>query len=148
MRMAVSLLTIWIFSISVGCQANPITSESIASPVPPPSQGEITQMPSSIPTPSDSRLQNLIEKVRADLANRFGVSANEIVLVEARSVTWPDSSLGCPNPSLMYTQVVTPGYLIRLQVLERTFEIHTNKRDQIIYCDDTSALLPGTLPDR
>lgn len=147
MRMAVGLVIIWIF-ISVGCQPNSVTSESIASPVSPRAQRDITQMPSSIPLPADAGIHALIEKATKDLSNRLAVSTNEIVLVDMVEVMWPDSSLGCPNPSSMYTQVVTPGYRIRLQALERTFEIHTDKRDQIIYCDDPSAPLPGTLPDR
>jgi hypothetical protein len=143
MRIAVGLVTTWIFIISVGCQANSITSESIASPVSPPSQGEITQMPTT-PLPVDAGLQNLIEKAKADLANRLAVSANEISLIEATSVTWPDSSLGCPQEGMVYTQVLTPGYLILLEHGGTAFEYHASSRDTIVTCDNPSPPVPGS----
>lgn len=61
-------------------------------------------------------------------------------------LVWPDSSLGCPNRSSMYTQVLTPGYLIRLQALERIFEYHTDKNSLVIYCENPSPLPLDTLP--
>ena len=143
MRIAVSLVTIWIFIISVGCQANQITPESIASPMPPPSQGEITQMPTS-PLPVDAGLSILIEKAKADLANRLTVSANEISLVEVTSVTWSDSSLGCPQEGMVYAQVLTPGYLILLEHGGTTFEYHASSRDSIVTCDNPSPPVPGS----
>ena len=152
MQIIVRLITLWIFILSVGCQTNAVDPEtsldSISTPVAPPEQSDTRQMPTAIPTPADSGLQKLIEKVKTDLAQRLSVSANQINLVEFLEVEWPDSSLGCPDPSLMYTQVITPGYLIRLQAIGRVFEFHTNKRDQIIYCDNPAAPLPGALPDR
>jgi hypothetical protein len=143
MRIAVSLVTIWIFMISVGCQANQVTLEGIASPLPPPSQGEITQMPTS-QLPVDAGLQSLIDKAKADLANRLAVSTNEINLIEATSVTWPDSSLGCPQEGMVYTQVLTPGYLILLEYGGTTFEYHTSSRDSIVTCDNPSPPVPGS----
>jgi hypothetical protein len=151
-RISVSLIALCIFIFSVGCQATPVDNETpldnISSPAAPLNQGNDTHVSPSIPTPADPRLQDLIEKAKADLAQRLSIPADQINLVEVMEVEWPDSSLGCPNPSLMYTQVLTPGYLIRLQVLDKEFELHTNKGDLIIYCDDPAAPLPGTLPDR
>lgn len=100
-------------------------------------------MPTS-PLPVDAGLQNLIEKARADLANRLTVSANEISLVEATSVTWPDSSLGCPQEGMVYTQVLTPGYLILLEQGGNTFEYHASSGDTIVTCDNPSPPVPGS----
>ena len=100
-------------------------------------------MPTS-PLPVDAGLQNLIEKARADLANRLTVSANEISLVEATSVTWPDSSLGCPQEGMVYTQVLTPGYLILLEQGGTTFEYHAGNRDTITTCENPSLPVPGS----
>ena|SRR5688572_13660014 len=113
MRIFVSLITLWIFIFSVGCQANPVDTEApldnVSSPVAPPSQGDITQMPTSIPTPADAGLQNLIEKAKTDLAQRLAISVHEIILLEATSVVWPDASLGCPQPGMAYIQVPEDG---------------------------------------
>jgi len=51
---------------------------------------------------------------KADLAQRLGVSADQIEVVEATEVTWPDTALGCPEPGMMYAQVLTPGALVVL----------------------------------
>ena len=144
MRFAVRLITLWSLVIGVGCQSNPITtSERITSPVPPPAQGDITQMPSSIPLPLDAKLQALVEKAKADLANRLAVSTNDIRLVEATGVTWPDSSLGCPQEGMVYTQVLTPGYLILLEQGGTTYEYHASSSDTIVTCDNPSPPVPG-----
>ena len=143
MRFVVSLVIIWTFIFSVGCQAGTITPESIASPISPPSQGDIiTPMP-SLPLPVDAGLQSLIEKAKADLANRLAVSTNEISLIEATSVTWPDSSLGCPQEGMVYTQVLTPGYLILLEHGGTTFEYHASSGDTIVTCENPSPPVPG-----
>jgi hypothetical protein len=57
-------------------------------------------------------LQNLIEKAITDLAKRLAVPVDEITLLEAKSVIWPDASLGCPEEGMQYAQVLT-RYLIR-----------------------------------
>ena len=127
MRIVVSLITLWIFT--VGCQANPVDTETpldnVSSPVSPPTQGDTTQMPSALPLPDDAGLRDLIEKAKTDLAGRLAVSVNEITLVEAKSVVWPDASLGCPQPGMVYIQVPEDGLLIRLQVGDQIYPYHS-----------------------
>lgn len=96
------------------------------------------------PMPS-SELEKLIEIARENLSQRLSISVSEINLIDAQEVVWSDSSLGCPDPSLMYMQVLIPGYLIRLQALGLEFEFHTNKTNAVIYCSNPSPPLPDTL---
>jgi len=35
--------------------------------------------------------------------------------VEVDAVTWPDTSLGCPKPGMMYPQVLVEGVLVQLR---------------------------------
>ena len=100
-------------------------------------------MTPSIPIPADPRLQELIEKARTDLAQRLAISVNEIILLEARSVTWPDSSLGCPQEGMGYMQVLTPGYLIKLEFSEQQFEYHAGTKTNVIYCENPTPPVPG-----
>ena len=148
MHIVVSLITICMSIFSVGCQATPVDTETpldnISSPVSPPNQGDITQMPSSTPTPSFPGLQALIEKAKEHLAQRLAVSTSEIGLIEATSVTWPDSSLGCPQAGMVYTQVLTPGYLILLEHGGTMFEYHASNRDSITTCENPSPPVPGS----
>jgi hypothetical protein len=120
--------------------ASPIeTRPSLASPT----EGN-TQMTPSLPTPADIGLQNLIDKAITDLAQRLTISANEIILLEATSVVWPDSSLGCPQEGMAYAQVLTPGYLIRLESGNHEFEYHASKGTHIFYCENPSSPILGT----
>ena len=44
---------------------------------------------------ADARLQDLIEKARADLAQQLSLTVDEVVVLENTSVAWPDGSLRC-----------------------------------------------------
>lgn len=59
-----------------------------------------------------------------NLAQRLGIDAKDVTVVEAREVTWADTSLGCPEPGKAYAQVLTPGYLIVLKANGLTYEYH------------------------
>src|SRR5689334_11765655 len=74
--------------------------------------------------PLDSAIGQLVAGAKADLARRRGVTTDAIELIEARSVTWPDPSLGCPQPGMAYKQVPVDGVLIRLHVAGATFSYH------------------------
>jgi hypothetical protein len=112
-----------------------------------PTIGDATQMSQPVPTVSDPGLQGLIEKAKEDLAERLAISANEIILLEATSVVWPDASLGCPQEGMAYAQVLTPGYLIRLEFGNQEFEYHASKGTYIIYCENPTPPVPGAPVD-
>ena len=108
-----------------------------------PTEGDTGQMTPSLPTPADAGLQNLIEKIKTDLANRQVVSVEDILLVETMAVEWSDSSLDCPQPGMDYVQVTTPGYRIVLQVNGQSYEYHTNRDTYFVYCENQ---VPPILP--
>ena len=147
MRIVLSLISICMFIFSVGCQASSVdtenSSESISTPVSSLTQENSTQMTTSLPTVTPSGLESLIEKAKEHLAQRLAVSTNEISLVEATSVMWPDSSLGCPQKGMVYTQVLTPGYLILLEHGGNTYEYHASSRDYVTTCANPSPPVPG-----
>lgn len=104
-------------------------------------------MTPSVPTPSDPTLQSLIEKAKSDLAERLAVSVDKISVLQAERVTWPDGSLGCPQEAMVYAQVLTPGYLIRLQVGDQEFEYHASRGTTVLYCDNPMPPVEGTPGD-
>lgn len=101
----------------------------------------------SLPTPTDAGLQNLIDTAKVDLAERVTVSTEDIVLLEAARVTWPDSSLGCPQEGMAYMQVITPGYLIRLSSGGQVYEYHAGRSTEVLYCADPMPPVEGTPGD-
>jgi len=75
-----------------------------------------------------------VELAKADLARRLEISVSEILVISVEAVDWPDTSLGCPEPGMMYAQVITPGYLIVLEAAGQTYEYHTDRSDQVVLC--------------
>jgi hypothetical protein len=94
-----------------------------------------TQMAQSALTPSSSGLEILIEEAKKDLAQRLSISVAQINLVEARGVIWPNSSMGCPQPGMLYKQVPYDGALIILEVEGETFEYHVGGNRGLFLCE-------------
>jgi hypothetical protein len=101
----------------------------------------------SLPTPANTGMQTLIAKAKADLASRLAASVDDIMLLEATSVVWNDASLGCPQEGMLYAQVITPGYLIRLASGDQVFEYHASRGTTVVYCENPSPPFAGTPPD-
>jgi len=90
----------------------------------------------------DPELAALVEEATRDLSGRLDVATGDIVLQSAEAVQWRDSSLGCPKPGMNYLMVITPGYLIKLEVNGMTYEYHADK-DKAFYCVEPQAPLEG-----
>ena len=56
-----------------------------------------------------------------DLETRMEGSLEMIRIVRAEHVTWSDSSLGCPEPGMMYVQVLTTGIWLVVSQQEQEF---------------------------
>lgn len=82
--------------------------------------------------------QALVEEAMSILAQEQGLSGEEISLVEIEAVEWPDSSLGCPQPDMMYAQVITPGYRITLEAGGETYDVHTGSQEgsPVVLCTE------------
>ena len=55
---------------------------------------------------------SITDPIVADAAVRLGVDPSAVTIVEARAQTFPDGSLGCPEPGVMYTQALVDGYQV------------------------------------
>lgn len=94
---------------------------------------------SPLPVPqieSDAETQNLSE-LRVQVAEQVNLSATALTLVSAEQVTWPDMSLGCPQPDMMYAQVLTPGWRVVFVDAEgRQYNVHTTEnRERFVICE-------------
>ena len=62
------------------------------------------------------------------LARELGVAIADLEVVSVTAMIWSDASLGCPQPSMMYAQLITPGYLVVVQGSGETeYKVHTNE---------------------
>jgi hypothetical protein len=90
---------------------------------------------SSAPVKAEPVPRELVEKSRADLADRYGINPDLIGVAEARAVDWPDASLGCPQPGMAYAAVITPGYWILLETKDQSYPYHTDLAENVILCE-------------
>ena len=157
------LTAVWI----AGCVGQPtalapaegpllVTAESVETRVTQGPTGEATDLPTPglepqkeeidvTPQPSlESSEVNLpaaaepsVKMARADLAQRVGLAPEAIKLVSAEGVEWSDASLGCPQPGMMYAQVITPGFLVMLEAGGQTYEYHTDMGRFVVLCEQS-----------
>lgn len=83
-----------------------------------------------------------VQAARADAARRTGVAASSLELIAAEAVTWSDGSLGCPQPGMMYTQALVPGYRVRLRGPGGEMDYHASARGALVLCPAGRALDP------
>ena len=76
----------------------------------------------------------MIEAALDDAANRSTTARADIKVMSAEAVTWPDGSLGCPQPGMMYTQALVAGYRIVLQAGDLVLNYHTAARGKPVFC--------------
>ena len=50
----------------------------------------------------------------AALAESLEIPEAQIPVLETEVAKWSDTSLGCPQPGMMYAQVITPGFRVRM----------------------------------
>ncbi|MDH5540406.1 MAG: hypothetical protein OEY03_13470 [Rhizobacter sp.] len=82
-------------------------------------------MPTNPLTPA---LQTQIDLALADAARRTGIAVAALKVASAEQVTWPDGSLGCPQPGVLYTQALVPGYRIRIEAGGAMLDYHAGLR--------------------
>lgn len=79
---------------------------------------------------------------RNNLASRLGVQADDVKILESRSVYWRNAALGCPDPERSYAQVLTPGWLIRLAVGQTEYRYHAGQDGAPFPCNPRRAQAP------
>jgi rubrerythrin len=79
-------------------------------------------------TPAETA--SLITAIAADM--RVPPESVQVISIEPRD--WPDSSLGCPQPDMLYAQVITPGYLVLVEFSGERIEYHTDERGTVVRC--------------
>jgi hypothetical protein len=95
------------------------------------------------PQPADQEVATL---AKADLAERLTIPVEQIDLLEVRAVTWPDSSLSCPQPGMMYAQVQQQGLLIRLGAAGEMYFYHSGPDQKPFLCEQLSQILSTATP--
>lgn len=84
----------------------------------------------------DPAMEPLVQLARQDLAQRLGIPAGQIEVLEAEAVVWPDTSMGCPQPGMAYLQVPQDGARIRLSAKGQVFDYHSGGNRLPFLCEN------------
>lgn len=124
-----TLLGAWFIFGAGTVQAPPDTGEQSLSGTPAPTiaamqpnYGELTAAQIAI---ADSAIGKLLNA-------GYGLSPGNITVLTVQEQSFGDSSLGCPEPGMSYTQVVTSGYIVLLQAGGQQYEYHTDHSGETV----------------
>jgi hypothetical protein len=144
MKTMIKVITLMLMSmlLVVACGNMAVEPEVPPTPEPSPLPGDPDETTAPVP-PEDEmdaripdELQELAERMMADLSDRAEVSREAISVVEVETVTWSDGSLGCPQPDMGYTMALEPGYRVILGVDGKEFHYHTRGTVDFVYCEN------------
>ncbi len=79
------------------------------------------------------------EQAVDDLAPRLDVDPGAIEVVAVEDVSWPDGSLGCPEPGQMYTQAVVEGVRVLLAHDGTEYAYHSGGDREPFLCESPAA---------
>jgi hypothetical protein len=96
-------------------QTPDLTPDLTAGLTPDPEQAPSVPSPAAVNLPAD-----IVDPILDDAAARSGVPRDQLVVTRAEPVVWPDGGLGCPEPGVMYIQVLVDGYWV---------VVHTGKQE-------------------
>jgi len=117
-------------------QITPASANNFSTPA---AKGTLTVPPGGKLDPAGQHMLNL---ALADLASRLDIPEAEIEPVALQAVTWPDASLGCPQPDMFYIQILSPGYRIILAVGDQRYRYHTDQSENVLLCEQDLETLP------
>jgi protein-disulfide isomerase len=81
--------------------------------------------------------QSILDTAKLSLLTTLGKDGidKEIVkVINWSEEEWNDSSLECPQESMSYSQVITPGYKLDLEYQGAQYEYHTDKNGKVVNC--------------
>lgn len=84
--------------------------------------------------PPDEPFAEVVDEAVSDLAARLRVDHSEIEVLRFEEVTWPDGSLGCPQPGEFYTQATVDGYRVVLGFDDRVYLYHAGRDTEPFLC--------------
>lgn len=124
----VAALAVALVAAASGCAAGVVVAEAGAPAA-------------ATPAPADD-LQKILAGVRADAATAWQLADASRIEASAEAVTWPDGSLGCPQPGRMYTQALVPGWRIVVRDGARERIYHATARGHWLPCPAGRAVPP------
>jgi hypothetical protein len=73
-----------------------------------------------------------VARAKRDLAQRLGISEQEITLQSVQETDWPDASLGAPEHGQVYAQMLVFGYIITLSAHGKSYRYHSDDATRVV----------------
>jgi len=89
----------------------------------------------SEPVPTGEAPAALMAELFADASARSGVPAADITVLRAESLIFPDGSLGCPKPDVVYTQAPVRGYRVVLEAAGKEYDYRVPEGGRFVLCE-------------
>jgi hypothetical protein len=147
MRGARACLWLAIALMLGGCGQNPVSTSTTVvatpgaptvAPVATPQAPAVAPLASAVPGvnlgPDE---QQAVAAAMQDAATHLGVAASELSVQQVEAREWGDSSLGCPQPGNLYSQIVTPGFVIVINSRGKQLEYHSDTRARVVLCRES-----------
>lgn len=138
-----SLLALVLMACGGRTETTPEPTPKDSTPArPTPSESPLPEPGTSPLSPLASPTDPVAAAAVAYLATELNVPPDRVLVLSIEPVNWPDASLGCPQPGMMYAQVISPGYRIVLEAGGEQYDLHTDQtgRKVIICGSDTENL--------
>ncbi|MBN2394007.1 MAG: hypothetical protein JXR84_24955 [Anaerolineae bacterium] len=116
------------------------TATPTVSPLPTAPISPISPLP--VPQLEPDAISQELSELRVQVAEQLGLSDKALTPISTEQVTWPDASLGCPQPDMAYAQVLTPGWrVVFVDVEGQEYNVHTTEnREQFVICEQSSEI--------
>lgn len=89
-------------------------------------ESAIDDVDASVRVMVDPVVSELVALARVRLSDLFGLPASRLQVETIESITWDDTSLGCPLQDETYLETKLEGYRITLTDGEETYTFHTD----------------------
>ncbi len=84
----------------------------------------------------------ILQAISEDAATVTATDISAVEVIMAKSVTWNDGSLGCPEPGMMYTQALVDGYQVVVQVADQELDYRTTGSGDFRICENGGSDAP------
>lgn len=101
-------------------------------------------LPPAMEAGTMTRIESLKEVALADAMKRTGLDRRLLKVRSAETVTWSDGSLGCPQPGMLYTQALVPGYRVWIDAGGKLLDYHAGRSGPPMFCPADRAIPPAT----
>jgi hypothetical protein len=81
--------------------------------------------------------QDILKPILEDVHDKSGADIEDVKVIRAENIIWPDGSMGCGKPGEMYTQAQVPGYWVVLEVNGDSYDYRVTENGYFNICDQS-----------